>query len=322
MATLDKIIKVTQDQYDTLAAGGTVGHYTGLDPNSIYLVENDEKGIKILHGSSVRIRELDSGIYELQNSGSNVTIYYSGLTATTSTTAQSGTILDITKGTSTTAYNYWLPASSVTAPSMYFGTTDDSSGTITLAKFTDENTTNITRNADSSITLYGTTAPATGIYFLDYSGSITITYAKSTTFSIDNTSPNTSILYWYKSSLSGYFRIITYSASSIIINYGKSGVTPASASKTTITFSGGGSDVNVSQTAQTTSATKYLLLNGATGGSAGGAYYNTNVGAITNATASSNVLYAPQVRVTGGTSSMGGCVMQYDSTNECIKFVF
>lgn len=41
MANLQKIIKVTQQQYDTLASGGTVGDYTGLNANYIYLVVDE-----------------------------------------------------------------------------------------------------------------------------------------------------------------------------------------------------------------------------------------------------------------------------------------
>lgn len=41
MAQLEKIIKVTQEQYNTLQNGGTVGSYTGIDPSFIYLVENN-----------------------------------------------------------------------------------------------------------------------------------------------------------------------------------------------------------------------------------------------------------------------------------------
>lgn len=40
MANLQKIVKVTQAQYDTLASGGTVGSYTGLDDNYVYLIED------------------------------------------------------------------------------------------------------------------------------------------------------------------------------------------------------------------------------------------------------------------------------------------
>lgn len=38
MAFLQKIIKLTQEQYDILASGGTVGDYTGLDPNFVYYI--------------------------------------------------------------------------------------------------------------------------------------------------------------------------------------------------------------------------------------------------------------------------------------------
>ena len=43
MANLQKVVKLTQAQYDTLASGGTVGDYTGLDENYIYLVENNDE---------------------------------------------------------------------------------------------------------------------------------------------------------------------------------------------------------------------------------------------------------------------------------------
>lgn len=45
MANLQKVIKVTQAQYDILAAGGTVGSYTGLDDNYVYLVEDTNEYI-------------------------------------------------------------------------------------------------------------------------------------------------------------------------------------------------------------------------------------------------------------------------------------
>ena len=41
MDTLQKIVKVTQQQYDILKNGGTVGDYTGLNSNYIYLVQED-----------------------------------------------------------------------------------------------------------------------------------------------------------------------------------------------------------------------------------------------------------------------------------------
>ena len=45
MANLQKIVKVTQAQYDVLASGGTVGSYTGLDDNYIYLIEDTNEYI-------------------------------------------------------------------------------------------------------------------------------------------------------------------------------------------------------------------------------------------------------------------------------------
>lgn len=36
---LKKIVKLTQAQYDTLASGGTVGDYTGLDDDFLYVIQ-------------------------------------------------------------------------------------------------------------------------------------------------------------------------------------------------------------------------------------------------------------------------------------------
>ncbi len=41
MASLQKIVKVTQAQYKILASGGAVGDYEGLNPNYLYLVQDD-----------------------------------------------------------------------------------------------------------------------------------------------------------------------------------------------------------------------------------------------------------------------------------------
>ena len=66
MANLQKIIKVTQAQYDTLRAGGTVGEYTGLNENYIYFVK-DELGCipKILYTTELTVGELPLGYSEL-----------------------------------------------------------------------------------------------------------------------------------------------------------------------------------------------------------------------------------------------------------------
>lgn len=41
MANLEKIIKVTQEQYDILASGGRVGDYVGLQDDYIYMIEDE-----------------------------------------------------------------------------------------------------------------------------------------------------------------------------------------------------------------------------------------------------------------------------------------
>lgn len=60
MAQLQKIIKVTQEQYNILKDGGTVGDYIGIDPNFIYLVEDtgtDANLIKITYDELVALRD-------------------------------------------------------------------------------------------------------------------------------------------------------------------------------------------------------------------------------------------------------------------------
>lgn len=52
MANLQKVVKLTQAQYDILAAGGTVGSYTGLNANYIYLVQEATKTYTGLIGTS------------------------------------------------------------------------------------------------------------------------------------------------------------------------------------------------------------------------------------------------------------------------------
>lgn len=80
MAQLEKFIKVTQEQYNTLQAGGTVGSHTGINPNFIYLVENngDSEGGTVveanptLSGSEVDLTSIaiDGTNYKLSSGGS------------------------------------------------------------------------------------------------------------------------------------------------------------------------------------------------------------------------------------------------------------
>ena len=55
MPNLQKVIKVTQAQYDILAGGGTVGDYTGLNANYIYLIVDENEYITNYGGT------IDSG---------------------------------------------------------------------------------------------------------------------------------------------------------------------------------------------------------------------------------------------------------------------
>lgn len=57
MPSLEKVIKLTQEQYNTLASGGTVGEYTGLDSSYLYMVENMGDIIDISNGITSAIKE-------------------------------------------------------------------------------------------------------------------------------------------------------------------------------------------------------------------------------------------------------------------------
>lgn len=58
MAQLEKFIKVTQEQYNTLANGGTVGNHTGINPNFIYLVENNGGDTPSAGGATVITKDI------------------------------------------------------------------------------------------------------------------------------------------------------------------------------------------------------------------------------------------------------------------------
>lgn len=51
MANLEKIIKVTQEQYDILASGGKVGDYVGLQDNYVYMIEDTNEYITTAGGT-------------------------------------------------------------------------------------------------------------------------------------------------------------------------------------------------------------------------------------------------------------------------------
>ena len=76
MANLEKVVKVTQAQYDTLASGGTVGSYTGLNDNYVYLVEDSNTYITS-NGGTIDGGDLffdEKEIHMIDNHG----IYFTG----------------------------------------------------------------------------------------------------------------------------------------------------------------------------------------------------------------------------------------------------
>ena len=52
MENLERIVKLTAGQYRTLANGGTVGDYHGLDDNYIYLVKSDSNDLPVINLTS------------------------------------------------------------------------------------------------------------------------------------------------------------------------------------------------------------------------------------------------------------------------------
>lgn len=84
MDFLEKIIKVTQAQYDTLASGGMVGEYTGLSPSYLYLILNDDEVTNIIDGqgsgSAQMVQDGDSGTFDFTNKNPNATSADSTLT--------------------------------------------------------------------------------------------------------------------------------------------------------------------------------------------------------------------------------------------------
>lgn len=63
MATLNKIIKLTQEQYDTLASGGTVGEYTGINESYLYLVQSEDNYVDLTSDQEIQgIKTFKDGI--------------------------------------------------------------------------------------------------------------------------------------------------------------------------------------------------------------------------------------------------------------------
>ena len=90
MAELQKVLKVTQAQYDTLAAGGTVGSYTGLNSNYIYLIQDDTEYIPTITYAVDAVTR--------PTSSSDYVVYH--ITAPTITALTEGLTIRVIKGLS------------------------------------------------------------------------------------------------------------------------------------------------------------------------------------------------------------------------------
>ena len=100
MADLQKIVKVTQAQYDTLAGGGTVGSYTGLDDNYIYLVEDNSTSSSLylhtLTGRSMKtLYIINNSSTSLGNSISDSLTVYGAMTSAVRSYIYEGTSTSI-----------------------------------------------------------------------------------------------------------------------------------------------------------------------------------------------------------------------------------
>ena len=72
MANLEKIIKVTQEQYDILASGGKVGDYVGLQDNYVYMIEDTNEYITTAGGvltGNLCFKEISNGTFPVTSSG-------------------------------------------------------------------------------------------------------------------------------------------------------------------------------------------------------------------------------------------------------------
>ena len=101
---LQKIIKLTQTQYDILSNGGTVGGYTGLNDNYLYLIQ-DDTNYQPLDGDLTAIAAL-SGTGYLKRTGNNVWTLDNSTFATQTWVTNQGYITGITSAMVTTALGY------------------------------------------------------------------------------------------------------------------------------------------------------------------------------------------------------------------------
>ena len=91
MPNLQKVIKVTQAQYDILAAGGTVGSYTGLNENYIYLIEDNNTYItNVKAAAGPNIGSVGTPSVTATISGNETTLTFNYLKGATGATGGTG----------------------------------------------------------------------------------------------------------------------------------------------------------------------------------------------------------------------------------------
>ena len=91
MPNLQKIVKVTQAQYDILAAGGTVGSYTGLNENYVYLIEDTNTYItNVKTAAGPNIGSVGTPSVTATTSGNETTLTFNYLKGATGATGGTG----------------------------------------------------------------------------------------------------------------------------------------------------------------------------------------------------------------------------------------
>lgn len=154
---LQKIIKLTQSQYNTLSQGGTVGDYTGLDDRYLYLIQDDTDyqplnskltSISNLSSSSTGFIKLTNGVASLDSVITNVKTLKTDNTTAQSTSASesisgSGTI-NLHKVSKTGSYNDLL--NKPTIPTVNNATLTIQNNGTTVNTFTANASSNVTAN--------------------------------------------------------------------------------------------------------------------------------------------------------------------------------
>ena len=124
MNTLQKIVKVTQQQYNALKNGDTVGDYTGINSNYIYLVKEDYNDITYANLNNTNSLGTIGTTYKLYEVGiddnGKLAVYVPWTTYSKGTKTQLGLIKPWYSTTGASTYNgsSTAPSSGSDAPSI------------------------------------------------------------------------------------------------------------------------------------------------------------------------------------------------------------